>query len=50
MKKTTSSSVDKRKDIEKLKVLTDEKNGYCYVLGIYFELDIINFFVDGEEI
>lgn len=57
MKKTTSSSVDKRKDIEKLKALTDEKNGYCYVLGIYFELDItdnnnniINFFVDGEEI
>ena len=56
MKKTTSSSVDKRKDIEKLKALTDEKNGYCYVLGIYFELDItdnnniINFFVDGEVI
>ena len=45
------------KEIEKLKALTDEKNGYCYVLGIYFELDItdnnnniINFFVDGEEI
>ena len=57
MKKTTSSNIDKRKDIEKLKALTDEKNGYSYVLGIYFELDItdnnnniINFFVDGEEI
>ena len=56
MKKTTSRNTDKIKDIEKLKALTDEKNGYCYVLGIYFELDItdnnniINFFVDGEEI
>ena len=56
MKKTTSSSVDKRKDIEKLEALTDRKNDYHYTLGIYFELDItdnnniINFFVDGEEI
>ena len=57
MKKTTSRNTDKIKDIEKLKALTDEKNCYSYILGIYFELDItdnnnniINFFVDGEEI
>ena len=57
MKKTTSRKTDKIKDIEKLKALTDEKNCYSYILGIYFELDItdnnnniINFFVDGEEI
>ncbi|WP_338981608.1 hypothetical protein [Fusobacterium nucleatum] len=57
MKKTTSRNTNKIKDIEKLKALTDEKNCYSYILGIYFELDItdnnnniINFFVDGEEI
>jgi len=56
MKKTTSRNTDKRKDIEKLEALTDRKNNYHYTLGIYFELDItdnnniINFFVDGEEI
>ena len=57
MKKTTSRNTDNIKDIEKLKALTDEKNCYSYILGIYFELDItdnnnniINFFVDGEEI
>ena len=56
MKKTTSRNTDKIKDIEKLEALTDRKNDYCYVLGIYFELDItdnnniINFFVDGEVI
>lgn len=56
MKKTTSRNTDKIKDIEKLEALTDRKNDYHYTLGIYFELDItdnndiINFFVDGEEI
>ena len=56
MKKTTSKNTDKIKDIEKLEALTDRKNNYHYTLGIYFELDItdnnniINFFVDGEEI
>lgn len=57
MKKTTSRNTDKIKDIEKLEALTDRKNDYYhYTLGIYFELDItdnnniINFFVDGEEI
>ena len=56
MKKTTSKNTDKIKDIEKLEALTDRKNDYHYTLGIYFELDItdnndiINFFVDGEEI
>lgn len=55
MKKTTFNG-DKRKDIEKLKALTDEENEYQYALGIYFELDIagnsniIKFFINGKEI